>query len=85
MIFIGVAPITQFCTCLIKIVTFQGGHLLWKKVIFHHKELLLKERINSLWEQILSGKRSSHFDAIEENPFDMCNFFSVLATPLIPL
>ena len=38
------------------------------KVIFH-KELLLKERIRSLWEQILSFKRSSHFekDAIEEN------------------
>ena len=28
----------------------------------YHKELLLKERIRSLWEQILSNKRSSHFE-----------------------
>ena len=28
----------------------------------NHKELLLKERIRSLWEQILSFKRSSHFE-----------------------
>ena len=26
---IGVAPITQLRTCLIKIVTLQGGHLMW--------------------------------------------------------
>ena len=31
------------------------------KVIFH-KELLLKERISTLWEHILSCKRSSHFE-----------------------
>ena len=26
---IGVAPITQLRTCVIKIVTFKGGHLMW--------------------------------------------------------
>ena len=39
------------------------------KVIFLYcKELLIKERIRSLWEQILSLKRSSYFkrDAIED-------------------
>ena len=56
-----------------------------------YKELLIKEIIRSLWEQIISFKRSSYSkrDAIEENhcliqqsPFDVHNFFSVLATPL---
>ena len=56
-----------------------------------HKELLLKERIRSLWERILSFKEVPILkrDAIEENhwlfqlsPFDVCNLFSVLATPL---
>ena len=28
---IGVAPITQLCMCIIKIVTFKGGHLMWQK------------------------------------------------------
>ena len=28
----------------------------------YHKELLFKERIRFLWEQILSFKRSSHFE-----------------------
>ena len=34
----------------------------------YYKELFIKERIRSLWEQILSFKRSSHLkrDAIEE-------------------
>ena len=27
--FVGVAPITQLRTCVIKIVTFKGGHLMW--------------------------------------------------------
>ena len=27
---IGVAPITQLPTCVIKIVTFKGGHLMWQ-------------------------------------------------------
>ena len=26
---IGVAPITQLRTCVIKMVTFKGGHLMW--------------------------------------------------------
>ena len=26
---IGVAPITQLRTCVIKIATFKGGHLMW--------------------------------------------------------
>ena len=26
---IGVAPITQLCKCIIKIVAFKGGHLMW--------------------------------------------------------
>ena len=29
-----------------------------------HKELLLKERIHSLWEQILSFKGSSHYENV---------------------
>ena len=49
---IGVAPITQLRTCAIK-SNDQGRS---------PKELLLKERIHSLWEQILSFKRSSHFE-----------------------
>ena len=57
----------------------------------YSKELLIKERICSLWEKILSFKRSSYLKrgAIEENrfliknyPFDVPNFFSVLATLL---
>ena len=36
----------------------------------YYKELLIMERILSLWEQILSFKRSSHLkkDAIEDIP-----------------
>ena len=44
-------------TCVIKIVSF-------KEVTSdspYLKKLLLKERIRSLWEQILSFKRSFHF------------------------
>ena len=49
-----------------------------------YKELLLKERIRFLWEQIVSFKRSSHFDClIQLSPFDVRNLFSVLATPFI--
>ena len=29
MLDIGVAPITQLRTCIIKIVAFKGGHLMW--------------------------------------------------------
>ena len=55
------------------------------------KELLLKERIRSLWEQILSFKRSSDFEKgsnCKESLLDtvvslyFAYFFSVLATPL---
>ena len=76
--------------CVIIIVTIKGGHLMLLKGFPNHKELLLKERISFLWEQILSFKRSSILkrDAIEENyyllqysPFDGRNFPSVLATP----
>ena len=28
-IYIGVAPITQLSMCVIKIVTFKAGHLMW--------------------------------------------------------
>ena len=57
----------------------------------YHKELLLKERMRSLWEQILSFMRSSNLkgDIIVDNqcliqypPFDVRNFFSVRTTPL---
>ena len=69
---IGVAPIMQLCThtCVIKILTFKGGHPICGKNVFsYHKELLLKKIIRSQREQILSFKRSSHFkrDVIEEN------------------
>ena len=51
-------------------------------------------RGRSLWEQIFSFKRSSHFEKgrvenskenhclIQWSPFGVCNLFSVLATPL---
>ena len=45
-----------------KIVTFKGGHPMWLKWFLYHRELLLKERICSLWEQSLSLKRKSHFE-----------------------
>ena len=66
---IGIAPITQLRMCVIKIVSFKGGHLMWKSDFPYHKELLLKERIHSISEQILSLKRSFHFEKkqIEEN------------------
>ena len=66
---IGVAPITQLRMCIIKIVTFKGGHLSGKRDFPYHKELLLKERIRSLWEQILSLREVPILkrDAIEEN------------------
>ena len=59
---IGVAPITELRTYVIK-----KGHIQWRspKVVSdfpYLKELLLKERIRSLWEQTLSCKRSSHFE-----------------------
>ena len=64
---------------------------LTKSDLPYHKELLLNERIRSLWEQILYFKRIPILkrDEIEENhclihlsPFGVRNFFTVLATPL---
>ena len=28
---IGIVPITQLRTCVIKVVAFKGGHLMWKR------------------------------------------------------
>ena len=42
----------------------KGGHLVTKRRspnVEYQKELLLKERIHSLWEQILSFESSFHF------------------------
>ena len=49
------------------IVTFKEVTLCDKSDFLNYEELLIKERIRSLWEQILSFKRSSHLkrDAIE--------------------
>ena len=56
-----------------------------------YKELLIKERIRSLWKQILPLREVpiSKRGAIEENhcliqlsPFDVRNYFGVLATLL---
>ena len=46
----------------------RSSHVV-KEIFPYHKELLLKERICSIWEQILSFKRSSPLEreAIEEN------------------
>ena len=53
---IGVVIITQLRKCVIKIVTFKGGHLkCGKSDLPYQRELLLKERIRSF-------KRSSHFE-----------------------
>ena len=50
---------TQLRTCVINI-----GHIQWKcHLMFfpYHRGLLLKERIRSLWEQILTFKRGPNF------------------------
>ena len=54
--YIGVASIMQYRHMRNKKSNTQGSS---PNVV---KELLLKERICSLWEQILSFKRSSHFE-----------------------
>ena len=59
---IGVAPIAQITHVRNKIVTFKGGHLCDISDFLYYKELLIQERIRSLWEQILSFKRSSDFE-----------------------
>ena len=64
---------------------------MWYSDFPYYKELLIKKRIHSLWEQILFFMRSSHFEKgrnWRESLFDpvvfldVRNFFSVLATPL---
>ena len=59
---IGVAPIMQYMYVCNKNCNTQGSSPNVLKLIFVPKELLLKERIHSHWDQILSFKRSSHFE-----------------------
>ena len=60
---IGVAPITQVNQVRNENSNIQGMSLYVAKSDFpYYKELLIKERIRSLWEQIPSIKRSSHFE-----------------------
>ena len=75
---IGLAPITHLRTCIIKIATFKGGHPMCKIYFPCHKEHLLMERIRSLWEQILSIKRSSHFEK-------RCKWRESLLDPVVSL
>ena len=72
-------------------VTFKEVTLYGKSDFLLNQELFLKERIRSLWEQILSFKRSSHFEkrhTWREPLLDpvVClwcvTFFRVLAMPL---
>ena len=83
---IGVAPITQVTHMHNKNSNIQGRSHNVVKVIWmsYYKELLLKDRIRFLWEQILSFKRSSHFEKgrkwtesllTQYPPFDVRNFF----------
>ena len=51
----------------------------------YHKELLLKEIIRSLLREVSVLKREANEEnlcLIQWSPFDIPNFFSVLATPL---
>ena len=52
----------QLRTFVIKIVIFKGGHIMWYKWFPYLMYLFLKEVIRSLWEQILSFKKSSYFE-----------------------
>ena len=54
-----------------KIVNSKEVNLCDKSDFPYYKELLIKEIIRPLWEQIISFKRSSHAkrDANEENHF----------------
>ena len=58
---IGVAPITQVTHVRNKNSNIQGRSLNLISDCLYYKELLIRERIRSLWEQILSFERSSHF------------------------
>ena len=59
---IGVASITQVMHVRNKNSNIQGRSPYVVSYFPYHKKLLLKARICSLWEQILSFKRSSHFE-----------------------
>ena len=59
---IGLASITQLGTCVINSNIQGWSPNVGKSDFPYNKELLLKERIRSLWEQILSFKTSSHFE-----------------------
>ena len=65
---IDVTPLRRLRTCVIKIVTSKGGD---KSEFLYYKELLIKEEMRTLWEQILSFNRSSNFkrDAMEVNHY----------------
>ena len=89
-IIIRIAPIithvhNETCTHSRQITQYRNSFFQY------NKGLLLKERIRSLWERILSFKRSPKFERgtinnqylFHKSPFDMCNFCSGLATPLI--
>ena len=58
---IGVAPIKQVTHVRNKNSNIQGRSLNLISVFPYYKELLIRERIRFLWEQILSFERSSHF------------------------
>ena len=61
--YVGVAPITQYTHVRNIDSNTQRELTLCGKTDFQYlKELLLKERIRSLWEQIISFKRSSYFE-----------------------
>ena len=59
---IGVAPIRQVTHMHNKDSNNQGRSPNVVSDFPYHKELLLKEKIHYLWEQILSFKRSSNFE-----------------------
>ena len=71
LLHIGVAPVTQVTRVRNKNSNMQVMSLnVIKSEFSYYKELLIKERIGSLWERILSFKGSSHFlkrEAVEEN------------------
>ena len=64
IILIGVATITQYTHVRNKKSNTRGSSPNVVKVIFHtlRNSVLLKERMRSLCEQILSFKRSSYFE-----------------------
>ena len=59
---LGVTPITQLRMCVTKIIDIQGRSPNVASDCQYRKILLLKEINRSLWEQVLSFKRSSNFE-----------------------